>query len=165
MSTSERLIREVDHLSRMIDERIPILGTFAIKYVPEGNPPPHIRELWVWLEVPIRYPRAVNENRVDVMPADLVASLLAQREELAADWFDETIRVKPWVKYSPHWHFDLESGNPTLQESKVSSPFYYLGLASKWHSELSSQQPKRNIVKTIAETVADGGYNSLSPKD
>lgn len=165
MNASERLVKEVDHLSRMIDGRIPILGSFVIEHVPEGDPPLEIRELWVGREVPIRYRGAIDEDRIDVMPADIVASLLAQREESAADWFDKTIRVNPWRKYTPYWHFNLASGNPMLQDSKVSSPIYYLGLASKWHDESSSQQPKRNIVRTIAETVADGGYNLLSPKN
>jgi len=80
------LVYEMGSLSQL-DIDAPIVGTFTFNTVPAGSPPEEIREEWLGVEVPVRYPDGLVAGDMKLSANDTRLSLLSQGRLKSALWF------------------------------------------------------------------------------
>ncbi len=105
-----------------LDEAHPIVGSFRLGEVPDSRAVPiEIREQWMGVTIPVRFPLALSGGGVEATTHDLVLSLLAHGKFEAAQWF---CKPENQQHLFPPWCFMLREGDLALGGPRSSGEHY-----------------------------------------
>lgn len=103
-------------------EEDPITATFTFSERPDGYAPVEIRDEWVGVSTPVRYPESLDGGVLEITHADLVLTLLSNGKVDAASWF---IKFEASNYMFGNWQFEVPAGKVELLDEPIHAKEFY----------------------------------------